>query len=113
VDGNLIWSILQAVWPLLFAAAILREIGNFFKRVTPPPETGFWAKAFWITLPLHPVVIGGLFGATKLAPVSELVEMAGSHAGILYYAGAGFISVYYHDIINTAVKYGKKSDETV
>lgn len=111
MDDSLIWTIAQAVWPVVVAAAILRELGQTAKKFMPAPETGWLAKVLWMTMPLHPIVVGALFGMSPFAPVSDLVASVGDHAGPLYYAGAGFLSVYYHDILNTWKKYRSSDAE--
>ena len=100
-----ILSTIQSTWTLLFAAAILRAIGEVVKKVAPPAEQGLAWKIFWQTFPLHPILAGVVFGLLKVAPVPDWVSSMGGKAGALYYGGAGFLSIYYHDVMTTWKKY--------
>lgn len=92
-----ILSALLANWPLFFAAALLWAFANFAKKRLP--------KAWLRALPLYPVIAGALWGLTPWAPLPDAVAALGSGARPLYYAGAGFLAVYWRDLWRTFQKH--------
>jgi hypothetical protein len=100
-------AILQIIWPLVFSAAVLRMLGQTLKRFAKPPTAGLFWRLYWRTLPLHPVILGALFGLTDFAPIPDWVASTGAKSGVLFYAGTGFIATNYHAILRTWKKYKK------
>ena len=111
MDPTFLWTIFQTIWPLIFSAAILRQIGQVIKRVVPPPETNTFWRYFWKTFPLHPVIAGFILGASNFAPAPEWVESLGGHSRVMFYGFAGYLSVNIHSLIRSWKKY-KKEDQS-
>lgn len=90
-------------WPFLTASGVLYVVGRALKAGPLSPararEIG-WVRAVrrWFPLPLHPLVAGAMLGAIPGMPVSPGVEIWPVLGPILYYTGAGALSVLGHDI---------------
>jgi hypothetical protein len=85
-------------------AASFYALGRFFKFMAPAPEKGRFWRLFRQTLPWHPVFAGvflGLF-CPGICPASV---GTGRIACALYFAGAGVLATYGHDVFRTWEKY--------
>lgn len=109
MDFSLIIPTIIEWWPLFFAAAVLWSIGQQVKKFIPDTQSKFWVF-YKRTLPLHPVLAGILFGSLSFAPVPTSVASLGGASGSLFYAGAGFLATYGHDLWVTWRKHRNKSE---
>lgn len=110
MDFSLIIPILVENWPLFFVAAIFWLFGQQIKKFAPDAKSSLFWKIFRMTLPLHPVIAGALLGLLPFMPLPATINALGGIVGSLYYAGAGFLSVYGHDIFQSARKHLTKSE---
>lgn len=90
-------------WPFLTASGVFYVMGRALKAGPLSPARAKevpWVRAVrrWLPLPLHPVIAGALLGAVPGMPLSPGVEAWPVMGPVLYYAGAGALSVLGHDI---------------
>jgi len=107
MDFNLIIPALLENWPLFFVAAIFWLFGDQIKKYAPTAEDSKFWKFFRMTLPLHPVIAGVILGCFSFMPLPATINALGGAVGSLYYAGAGFLSIYFQDLTRTFFKYLK------
>jgi nucleoside recognition membrane protein YjiH len=97
--------------PFIFTAFILGMVGQFFKTKVWTKERAEKGKLWWwlrATLPFHPILtgigLGLLFGTVfkDTAPASLGVEGTGEL--VMYYAGAGALSVIVYNIVRNFAK---------
>ena len=86
----------------LCLALVLAAIGQVVKRVALQSGLAHW-RWFWASLPLHPVLVGGVLGASKALP---LPEGAGTTAlaGAVYYAASGICCTWIYDLARSWMK---------
>ncbi len=100
VDLNL----LLTHWPFVAAFGIFYVIGRTMKNGPLSAENAAqytWVRLVrrWFPLPLHPIVAGLVLGLMPGVPVT--VEVGANAWGpMLYFAGAGVLSVVWHDLFN-------------
>ena len=112
--GNIL-ELAGAHWPFVAATLILAFIGqvlkgtvwtreHFLKWRLLTPNRVLWRFFWWgrKTLPIHPVVAGGLLGLVPGIPASPQVE--GTTALVLYFAFAGVISTWAFAIVKAWAK---------
>lgn len=99
-------------WPFVVAFGFFYVVARALKRGPLSPERAeevAWVRAVrrWVPLPLHPLAWGIGVGLAPGMPVSPGIE-AGGMSAVLYFAGAGVLSVLWHDIYREWQKYRKK-----
>lgn len=106
-------------WPFVAVAFVLMTFGQVMKRAV-------WTKAramgqghacdcnnwFWklgrATLPLHPVVLGGIIGAVWTSPEKHV----SGPGAVIYFAAAGALSTWLYDVMRSVAKrYGVRLPE--
>jgi hypothetical protein len=90
-----ILAILGAHWAFFTVAFIIAVVGEVMKVLVLGPkkkEHVGWRSVYEKTLPLHPIVVGGLLGVYLSAIVP--VEVSGGQvvASVLYFALSGLLS---------------------
>ena len=88
------FSVIVSHWPFVAAALVLGIIGEVTKRVVAPKgkSDAGWRWWFRVTMPVHPVLTGGVLGLVPGVPVS--VDASSIAARCLYFAGAGVVSTW-------------------
>lgn len=97
-------------WPFIVFTLVAAMVVQIFKAAvwTAERAEGKGAKAgfFWWmrkTLPLHPVVLGALFGLIPGLPLSQGVEHTMATSA-MYYAAAGLTSTWAFSVLRGLAK---------
>lgn len=97
-------AILAANWSFVAVALILGLVGEVIKSVVVGDDKEAakkirWKSLFIKTLPLHPVVIGGLLGVVLFATLPEVIAVGGLMGSVLYFAASGALSTWLYSAL--------------
>lgn len=109
-------AVLTMNWSFLAVALILGLTGEVIKAVVIGDDKDAakkiaWKALFIKTLPIHPVIVGGLLGFVLVSLLPEFVGIT-TVASILYYALAGLFSSWVYNAIKSlfpdAIKFARQ-----
>jgi hypothetical protein len=109
-------AVLTMNWSFLAVALILGLTGEVIKAVVigddkEEAKKVAWKALFIKTLPIHPVIVGGLLGLVLVSLLPEFVGIT-TIASILYYALAGLFSSWVYNAIKSlfpdAIKFARQ-----
>lgn len=103
MDLEKVFSTIYLNWPFAAVAIILAVVGEVVKSLVignKKKEGLSGARlVFSKTMPIHPVLAGGLLGLTLSATVPEELASGGPVSSILYFALAGACSTWFYNSV--------------
>lgn len=95
-------------WSFIAVAVILAIVGQVMKAVVFGKNESQalktpWKRTFKQTMPLHPVLAGGLLGFMLTESVPEIVKSGGHGAPVLYFALSGALSTWIYNFVKRII----------
>lgn len=103
MDLEKIAEFLLSHWAFVAVAVILALVGQVVKTLVvgsnKKQELVGWKDVFVKTMPLHPVVAGGILGLVLDAAIPESLVTGGTMGSVLYFALAGAASSWIYNTL--------------
>lgn len=102
MDLEKVFSLIYLNWPFVAVAVILAIVGEVVKSIVIKGQKTdqIGLKGLFVrTLPLHPVIAGGLLGLVLSATIPEELATGGTVSSILYFALSGALSTWIYNFL--------------
>lgn len=94
-------SVLTLNWAFIAVAFILGLVGEVVKSLVVGAKDSRFKSLFLRTLPLHPVIAGGLLGCVLFVTVPEVIAVSGLVGSVLYFAASGALSTWIYSTLKS------------